>query len=76
MFRDLMNYLRRSAPGQDLAEYCLITAIIALVGVGVFYRVSGGIQNLWGSANSAIVVANPNAAATGGAAVSAPVDHQ
>jgi Flp pilus assembly pilin Flp len=40
--------------GQDVAEYCLLTALIALIGLGILYRVSGGMQNLWGNANSTL----------------------
>lgn len=39
-----------------------MTAIIALIGLGIFYKLSGGIQGLWSAANSAIVVANTSAA--------------
>ena len=44
--------------GQDLAEYCLLTALIALVAVGVFVHFSGGMQALWGSANATLVAGN------------------
>jgi Flp pilus assembly pilin Flp len=56
--------------GQDLAEYCLLTALVALVGLGILIRLSGGMQALWGGANisltagSAAVSAAPAAAAT------------
>jgi len=33
--------------GQDLAEYCLITAAIALIGLVLFINVSGGLQGVW-----------------------------
>lgn len=70
-----MNVFRRSERGQDLAEYCLMTAIIALIGLGMFYKLSGGVQGLWGTANSAIVVANANAGSGAAAQGSGPVDH-
>jgi Flp pilus assembly pilin Flp len=54
---------RRNDRGQDLAEYCLITAAIALVGLGLFVGISGGLQGLWGAANSTI--------AAGGSAITA-----
>jgi hypothetical protein len=56
--------------GQDLAEYCLLTALVALVGLGILIRLSGGMQALWGGANisltagSAAVSAAPAAAST------------
>lgn len=70
-----MNVFRRSERGQDLAEYCLMTAIIALIGLGMFYKLSGGVQGLWGTANSAIVVANSSAVDATAAQGSGPVDH-
>ncbi|SPE35489.1 hypothetical protein SBA3_2270016 [Candidatus Sulfopaludibacter sp. SbA3] len=42
--------------GQDLAEYCLITALLALVALGIFWKVSGGMQAIWGTANSTLGV--------------------
>jgi Flp pilus assembly pilin Flp len=58
MFRRMEDFLRRNDQGQDLAEYCLITAILALIGFGMFYKLSGGMQDLWGTANSAVAAAN------------------
>ena len=53
---------RRSDRGQDLAEYCLITAVIALIGLGLFVQVSGGLQNLWGAANTTITAGSSSVA--------------
>jgi len=69
-----MDFLRRSDQGQDLAEYCLMTAMIALIGLGIFYGLSGGVQDLWGTANSAIAAAN-TAAGSGGVQGSSPMEH-
>ena len=63
----VVGFFRRNDLGQDLAEYCLMTAIIALVGLGIFYQLSGGFQILWGTANGAMVAADSSASA--GAAV-------
>jgi Flp pilus assembly pilin Flp len=54
MFPKWKGYFRRNDRGQDLAEYCLITAVIALIGLGLFINISGGLQNLWGAVNSTI----------------------
>lgn len=54
MFPKWKGYFRRNDRGQDLAEYCLITAVIALIGLGLFINISGGLQNLWGGVNSTI----------------------
>ncbi len=55
--------LVRSDGGQDLAEYCLITALVALLAAAVLFKVSGGMQNLW---NFAGQTANSGAAAASG----------
>jgi Flp pilus assembly pilin Flp len=72
MLWKLVGFFRRNDLGQDLAEYCLITAIIALIAFGVAYKLSGGFQNLWGTADSAIAAASTGASpgvASPGAAV-------
>jgi Flp pilus assembly pilin Flp len=62
MFR-LLGLILGCDLGQDLAEYCLITALIALLGLGILVRMSGGLQSLWVSAGNTIgaasVTANP-----------------
>jgi Flp pilus assembly pilin Flp len=75
MFRLWVGFFRRNDLGQDLAEYCLMTAIIALAGLGIFYKLSGGFQDLWGPAGSAMVAASSSA--NGGAAIrsAGPVNH-
>jgi Flp pilus assembly pilin Flp len=40
--------------GQDLAEYCLLIALIMLAGAGILLHLSGGMQNLWSVANNSI----------------------
>jgi Flp pilus assembly pilin Flp len=54
MFPKWKGFFRRNDRGQDLAEYCLITAVIALIGLGLFIKISGGLQSLWGVADSTI----------------------
>ena len=49
-----MRFLREEECGQDLAEYCLITAFIALVALGIFWHVSGGLQGMWTSINHSL----------------------
>ena len=44
MGRKWVDFLQSNC-GQDLAEYCLITAILALIGFGMFYKLSGGMQD-------------------------------
>ena len=62
----LLGYLKAfhsEDRGQDLAEYCLLTALVALIAVGILIHASGGMQALWGGANQSL--------ATGSAATSA-----
>ena len=75
MLWKLVSIFRRNDLGQDLAEYCLITAIIALVGLGIFYELSGGFRNLWGTADSAMIVANSSASPGAASQSSDPVNH-
>jgi len=53
--------------GQDLAEYCLITALIALIALGIFCHVSGGIQGMWSSTGTTLAAANASAGTQGAA---------
>jgi Flp pilus assembly pilin Flp len=80
MLRATLGIFRGNDLGQDLAEYCLLTALIALIALGIFYHVSGGIQGLWSSTGTALVAANASTGsqATAGASdatTSHPADH-
>jgi Flp pilus assembly pilin Flp len=58
---------------QDLAEYCLLTALVALIALGIFWRASGGMKDLWGNANTTISTSQPNgSASTSNATASTP----
>jgi Flp pilus assembly pilin Flp len=63
--------------GQDLAEYCLLTALIALIGLGIFVHISGGLQTIWGGANTSLTTGNTvsGTQANGGASSSASATH-
>ena len=54
MFRAVVEFFRDRDEGQDLSEYCLLAALVALIALGIFIHVSGGIQNLWTAANSSL----------------------
>ena len=73
VFRSILRFLRRSE-GQDLSEYCLLTALLALIALGIFWHVSGGMQALWSNGNStlatATTAAEPASGATPGAGAS------
>jgi len=46
VLRAIYSFLRHQDQGQELAEYCLITALIVLIALGIFWHVSGGIQSM------------------------------
>ena len=54
MFRAIWKFFRKDDLGQDLAEYCLLTALVALVALGIIFKVSGGIDGIWGSMNTSV----------------------
>jgi Flp pilus assembly pilin Flp len=54
MFRRFLKALHSEDRGQDLAEYCLLTALVALIALGIFVHVSGGVQAVWSSANTSL----------------------
>lgn len=64
-FRRIAAFLWKKNRGQDVAEYCLITALIALIALGIFWHVSGGLQGMWNSMNASI---GNNAGSGGGVA--------
>lgn len=65
MLSTIMRFLREEECGQDLAEYCLITAFIALVALGIFWHVSGGLQGMWTSINTSLTSGAPASTAGG-----------
>ncbi len=60
MLRAIYRFLKHQDLGQDVAEYCLITGLIVLIASGIFWHVSGGIQGMWGTANTTLVAGNSN----------------
>ena len=68
--------LRTEERGQDLAEYCLLTALVAIVAVAIFIHFSGGVQALWNSANATLVAGNAGTDSGAGASTaSTPAGH-
>jgi len=63
VLKAITGFLRKKDGGQDVAEYCLITALVALIALGIFWHVSGGLQGMWTSMNASLVTGNH----TGGA---------
>jgi Flp pilus assembly pilin Flp len=56
-----MNSLRRflkDEEGQDLIEYTLLVAFVALASASIFISTGSSISGIWSSTNSQLVVAN------------------
>ena len=64
VFRAIHRFLEQDQ-GQDLAEYCLITALIVLIALAIFWRVSGGIQDVWDTANTTLAAGNSTSGSAG-----------
>lgn len=47
--------------GQDLIEYTLLMAFIALASAAIFINAGSSIKGIWSSASSQLIVANTNA---------------
>jgi Flp pilus assembly pilin Flp len=65
----IRKFFYQNERGQDVAEYCLLTALFALIALGIFYRVAGGVNGIWGTANTALATGNAN---NSGGAATAP----
>jgi Flp pilus assembly pilin Flp len=53
-----LKALQSEDRGQDLAEYCLLTALVALVALGIMVHMSGGMQAVWDGANTSLSADN------------------
>jgi Flp pilus assembly pilin Flp len=62
------NEFVASEQGQNLSEYCLITAAIAVVALLIILGVSGGLHSIWQIASTATNTAN----SSGGGTVAGP----
>ena len=53
-----MARLRREEEGQDLVEYTLLLAFVALASAALFINAGSSIAGIWTAANSRLVEAN------------------
>jgi Flp pilus assembly pilin Flp len=74
--RRFLKALHSEDRGQDLAEYCLLTALVALVGLGILVHLSGGMQAIWGGANMSLTAGSAAASAAAPAAAATPASAQ
>jgi Flp pilus assembly pilin Flp len=58
MFWRFVKALQSEDRGQDLSEYCLLTALVALIALGVIIQLSGGMRAVWGSVNTMLTAGN------------------
>jgi Flp pilus assembly pilin Flp len=59
-----MTFLRNlwnDEQGQDLIEYTLLMAFVALASAALFMGAGGSIQGIWKTSNSQLVAANSSA---------------
>ena len=54
----VLSSFLRDEQGQDLIEYTLLMAFIALASAAIFTSAGGSIQGIWSSASSQLVAAN------------------
>ena len=67
MFWGFVKALQSEDRGQDLSEWCLLTALVALVALGIIVQLSGGMQAVWSGANASLTAGNAAISGTGGA---------
>ncbi|HLK46768.1 MAG TPA: hypothetical protein VKT49_01460 [Bryobacteraceae bacterium] len=68
MLRAIWACFRHDDQGQGLAEYCLAAAFIALAALGLYIHLSGGMRDLWSTANSTLVTGSSSSASGGSSA--------
>ena len=54
----LLNQFRKDERGQDLIEYTLLIAFVALASAALFLGAGGSISGIWSKSNSQLVAAN------------------
>jgi Flp pilus assembly pilin Flp len=52
-----MNFVK-DEQGQDLIEYTLLMAFVALASAAIFINAGNSIKGIWGQANSQLTAAN------------------
>jgi Flp pilus assembly pilin Flp len=68
MFWRFVKALQSEDRGQDLSEYCLLTALVSFVALGIIIQLSGGMQAVWNGANTSLTAGNAAISGSTGAA--------
>lgn len=61
LMKQLFHQLLSDDQGQDLIEYTLLMAFVALASAALFLGAGGSIQGIWSTSNSQLVAANSQA---------------
>lgn len=56
--KDLIARFVREEDGQDLVEYALLAALIAVAAVGVLTNIAGGTNNIFQTVNNGVQTAS------------------
>ena len=59
--KDFLNGLLKEDSGQDLIEYTLLMAFVALASAALFIGVGGSIKGIWTAVNTQLEAANTSA---------------
>jgi len=59
--KSLFHQFLRDDQGQDLIEYTLLMAFVALASAALFLGAGGSIKGIWSTSNSQLVAANSQA---------------
>jgi Flp pilus assembly pilin Flp len=59
--KHLLKSFVKEEQGQDLIEYTLLMAFVALASAALFIGAGGSISGIWGSANTSLASANATA---------------
>ena len=57
----VLRHLLRDEQGQDIVEYTLLLAFVALASAALFITAGGSISGIWTVTNSQLVAANSSA---------------
>jgi Flp pilus assembly pilin Flp len=60
--KNFINGFVQDEQGQDLIEYTLLLAFVALASAAIFIGAGNNISGIWTSANAKLTTANTNAA--------------
>jgi len=61
-----LKHIWRNEEGQDLIEYTLLLAFVALVAAGLFIQAGNVTAGIWGTANSLLTKASSTAVGNSG----------